>query len=76
MKIKPSELRHERIAAKQLSEIVGVTSMTLWNWRLKGLPFHKYDTGVYYILDEVLEWMKTQPKLIETYILTKRKLEE
>ena len=77
MSIKAAELRHiEKLSIKQVMFVIPVCHKTIYNWRAAGMPFHRYKTGVYYKLDEILEWMKCQPKLIELYLHVKSKLDD
>jgi hypothetical protein len=69
----------QKYSAKHLALFLGVTTVTIWRWKGRGMPFHPYkglSKGNYYILEDVLNWMKTQPKLMELYIQVKIKIEE
>tara|TARA_R100000951_G_scaffold110853_3_gene109205 strand:- start:618 stop:881 length:264 start_codon:yes stop_codon:yes gene_type:complete len=64
----------EKYDNKHLCLLLGISRQTVWNWEHKGMPFHKVKSSKYYILEEVLDWMRCQPKLIEIYIEFKRKI--
>lgn len=64
-----------KLASKDLSQLIGVSRQTVWRWQHQGMPSHRTQRGRHFVLDEVLSWMKEQPKLMELYVLTKIKLD-
>lgn len=58
----------EKYDTKHLSLLFGISRQTVWRWELKGMPSHKTKQGKYFVLVDVLDWIKCQPKLIEFYI--------
>ena len=66
----------EKYDVKHLALLFGISRMTIWRWEnLKDnpLPSHKVNGRKYFVLKEVLEWIKCQPNLIEIYIEFKLK---
>lgn len=46
--------------------MLGIGRSTLWRWEKKGLPSHRpRGSNPIYIEEEVLDWIKSQPNLIE-----------
>ena len=70
-----AELRNCKLSRKTLSNIIGVSQKTIWNWANEGMPKYSYDKGTYYLLEDTLNWMKCQPKKMELYINVRMKLE-
>jgi excisionase family DNA binding protein len=53
----------ELVTTKQLAEQIGVSELTIWRWRERGLPFKRLGpTGrsIRFDLDEVNEWILSQ----------------
>lgn len=69
----------KKFSTNNLALLIGVTPITIWRWRNRGMPSKKYkhtEKGCYYLIDDVLDWMKCQPKLMELYIQVRIKLDE
>jgi predicted DNA-binding transcriptional regulator AlpA len=45
---------------KQVASTLNISLVTLTDWMKKGLPYHKPNRRVYFIKDEVLEYIKSQ----------------
>jgi len=50
------------IATKELSELIGVTEVTIWRWRKEGMPFKKLGTRIRFEYDSVIEWLEKRGK--------------
>ena len=46
------------INKRQLSDLLGISVVTIDRQRKKGLPFHKLGGKIVFIYDEVAEWIK------------------
>ena len=47
------------LSAKELAEVLGVTTDTVFEWRDKGLPFYRIGKRVWFEQHEVAEFIKT-----------------
>lgn len=47
------------ITTKELCSLLDITPMTIYNWRLQGMPFEKLGArSIRFIYADVLEWLK------------------
>ncbi len=58
----------QKYNSKHLSLLLGVTRQTIWRWEKKGMPSEKKQGAKYFVLKDVLIWMRDQPALMEIYI--------
>lgn len=55
----PTIKEDELIKTKELAELLSVSSVTIHNWKIKGLlPFYRISNKVYFKKNEVLEALK------------------
>jgi len=69
------EYKECRLNQKNLAAAIGVTPMSVNRYVQQGMPYHGEKRNKYFLLDEVMEWMKDQPKLFERYVEIKIKIE-
>lgn len=50
------------ITTRQLSERLGVSRVTLTNWRKLGLPYIKLGYAVRYDVEDVMNWLDSHRK--------------
>ena len=55
-----------RLTNEQMKEILGVSHMTLFRWREKGLPYVMEGSNVRYKLADVEKWLEEQGATIKT----------
>ena len=54
-------MEHEKLVdTKEMAEILGVTPLTVDNWRGKGMPFFKRDRAVRFSVEEVKAWYRNK----------------
>ena len=54
----PAELK-DFLSAKELAEVLGVTTDTVLEWRHRGLPFYRIGKRVWFEQHEVAEFIMT-----------------
>ena len=52
------------VSADELAERFGVSTRTIWRYKVDGMPFTKYGWLVMFRVDECIEWVKSKNKLI------------
>ena len=50
------------------------TTRSISRYVQQGMPYHGENRTKYFVLDEVMDWMKDQPKLFERYVELKIKI--
>ncbi|MBL7166809.1 MAG: helix-turn-helix domain-containing protein [Dehalococcoidales bacterium] len=50
------------LSAKDLAEVLGVTTDTVLDWRRRGLPFYRVGKRVWFEQHEVVEFIKSHLK--------------
>ena len=61
----------QKLSAKELSNFLKVSKVTIWRWSKIGMPNHKTRGVRYFVLSEVLDWLKNQPLQWEIYVKAK-----
>lgn len=52
------------VSAAELAERFGVSTRTIWRYKVDGMPFTKFGWLVMFSLEECIEWVKSRNKLI------------
>jgi excisionase family DNA binding protein len=55
-------LTNNFITTKELAEKLSVAEITIYKWREKGLPSHKFGRSVRFIYEDVVNWLSSQNK--------------
>lgn len=55
-----------RLTNEQMMDILGVSHMTLFRWREKGLPHIMEGSSIRYKLADVEQWLKDQGASVKT----------
>jgi len=55
-----SETKQPLLNRKEIASILNISLVTLTEWMKKGLPYHKPNRRVYFLKDEVIDYIKSQ----------------
>ena len=55
-----NETKQPLLNRKEIASILNISLVTLTEWMKKGLPYHKPNRRVYFLKDEVIDYIKSQ----------------